>query len=84
MAISAAIKKDAVTHCRSGIPFSMVADTVKVSETSVRRWWERWNHSVRAIQMSGMWRINDRDKGILVGSAYATKKEADEAIYEFL
>ena len=84
MAHTAETKEQAVTHCRSGIPFRTVAYELDVSEASVRRWWERWNHSVRAIQMNGMWRINDRDKGILVGPAYATKQEADEASYEFL
>ena len=91
MAHTAETKEQAVNHCRSGIPFWMVADEVKVSEASVRRWWERWNHSVRATEMTDIfnpgrrvWRICDRDKGTTVGPAYATKKEADAAIYEFL
>ena len=74
----------------------MIADCLQVSETSVRRWWNRWDSRVISVRRhvsmwsGNKWNIYDREKDQYLGvengliKGYPTEKAAEEALYQFL
>ena len=89
--IDTATRKNVIWACEIGMPFTWIADYYKVSTRSVRRWYERWKHNVRAVEdidifdnTKKVWRIVDNQKLTTVGKVYATEQEAKDALYAFL
>lgn len=83
--ISADIKKDAIGCCMAGIGYVHTGDYLGVSETSVRRWWLRWNHHVVTVEERGdEWIVVDTEKEKVVSEGHLEKADADMAVYEFL
>lgn len=89
--ISGKIKHEAILMADTGIRFWEIGQHLKVSGESVRRWWHRWEDGVLDVRRCAnahkphvKWNVYDTVKRRFVGKGYATEKEADEALYEFL
>ena len=69
------------------IPYNPIGMYHGVSTSSVKRWWLRWNDMVIAQDPRpgcNRWFIYDSKKAALVGAAYRSEADAQQAVYHYL
>ena len=93
--ITAQTKAECVHHYKDGTPTYQISEHYGVSETSIRRWYHRWNDGRVKLHTSVdvfdpynaekfMYQAFDYDKRKYVGPVYANKTEAETALYGYL